>query len=321
MKKNILFFIALLIILLVLFSFLYLIGFMNLLGLRFIPIFSWDNNNELGKIISIVYIIVVSIFLILSITFMIRIIMSLRYDSASLTSMNVDEITVKKNATENFTNTFDKLVESLNKNINTIQNYTEIIDTDLNKIDKAKIEASIQEKIDDIYQNFSHMVNDILLSSTVSELFDKIINWGVDITASKRGSIMVVDKNKELYIYKTIGWDENEAMDIKDIKIPLGSGIAGKVASENKRIFVTNIENYHEFDFKYKDKYNTKSFISMPIMGINKVVAVLNLTESSKSIYSMNDLEILNIITKLSSKIFELIQVKKKISKQGEEYC
>ena len=67
-----------------------------------------------------------------------------------------------------------------------------------------------------------------------------------------------------------------------------------------------------EYKNKYKDKYETKSFISMPIVGTKKVVAVLNLTENKNPLYTMNDLEVLNIITKLSSKIFELIQIKKK---------
>ncbi len=76
---------------------------------------------------------------------------------------------------------------------------------------------------------------------------------------------------------------------------------------------MTNVENYEDFDFKNKDKYKTKSFISMPIFGIKNVVAVLNLTENKDELYSINDLEILNILTGLSSRIYELIQLKKKI--------
>ena len=121
---------------------------------------------------------------------------------------------------------------------------------------------------------------------------------------------MVVDKNKELYIYKTIGWSTEEKAKIKEIRIPLGSGIAGKVASENKRIFVTNNEGY---DFKYKDKYETKSFISLPVFGMHRVVAVLNLTDNQNGFYSISDLESLNIITSIGSKIFELIQMKKRV--------
>jgi putative methionine-R-sulfoxide reductase with GAF domain len=242
-------------------------------------------------------------------------IVALKNENLSLTTMNIDDLSIKKENVESMSTSFEKLVESLNKNINAIKNYTELIDTDLNKVDKTKIEQSFQEAIDSIYQDFSQMFNDISQSSTISELFEKIIYWGVSFSKSKRGSLMVVDKNKELYIYKTIGWSEAEKKKIDEIRIPLGTGIAGKVASENKRIFVTNIENNPEYDYKYKENYQTKSFISMPIVGINKVVAVLNITENRNGLYTMNDMEILNIITKLSSKIFELIQIKKKLLK------
>ncbi len=316
MKKKVAFFVILFIVLLILFSFLYFIGFINFFEIDLLKKINILDFTFMGKPGIIIYISVLSIFFILAVTFMIRMILSLKNEELSLTSMNIDDITIKKENADSFSSTFDKLVESLNKNINVIQNYTEIIDSDINKLDKSKIESNIQEFIDSLYQDFSHMTNDILQSITVSELFEKILYWGVTFSKSKRGSLMIVDKNNELYIYKTIGWSNEEKENIKDMRIPLGTGIAGKVASENKRIFVTNIENYHEHEFKFKEKYETKSFISMPIVGINKVVAVLNLTENKNGLYTMNELEILNIITKLSSKIFEFIQFKKKINRQ-----
>ncbi|MCK4798392.1 MAG: GAF domain-containing protein [Spirochaetes bacterium] len=315
MKKNIVFFILLLVFAIVLFSFLYLIGFLNLFESNFIKNIKLLDFTFLGKSITIIYFVIITIFLIIVIALMIRLIISLKQDNLQLTSMNVDELSIQKNGSEDITNSFDKLVSSLDKNINAIQKYTEVIDNDMDKINHLKIENTIQENIDSLCQDFSQLINDIIQSNTISELFEKILFWGVRFSNSRRGSLMVVDKNKELYIYKTIGWSENEKQRVDDIKIPLGTGIAGKVAAENKRIFVTNIENYEEYDFKYKDKYETKSFISLPIFGTKKVVAVLNLTDNKKGLYTMNDLEIINIITRLSSKIFELIQIKKKMFK------
>ncbi len=318
MTKKIIIFVLLLSIMVLLFLFLYLVGIGNYYEFKFIKSLNWLDFSNLGKdypIIYFLYFITITIFFIIAITIMINMIVALKNENLSLTTMNIDDLSIKKENVESMSTSFEKLVESLNKNINAIKNYTELIDTDLNKVDKTKIEQSFQEAIDSIYQDFSQMFNDISQSSTISELFEKIIYWGVSFSKSKRGSLMVVDKNKELYIYKTIGWSEAEKKKIDEIRIPLGTGIAGKVASENKRIFVTNIENNPEYDYKYKENYQTKSFISMPIVGINKVVAVLNITENRNGLYTMNDMEILNIITKLSSKIFELIQIKKKLLK------
>lgn len=314
MKKRIAFLIVLMIFLFILFAFLYTIGFFNLFETEFIKKVEGLNFTKFGKLFSIFYLLILTIFLILVTAIMYRLVISLKHDNIQLTSLNIDDLSIKEQVDQSIGTSFEKLVSSLDKNIQAIQEYTQTIDTDLKNIDKTKLEETFQENIEKLYQDFSHMINDLIQSTSVSELFEKILYWGVSFSNSKRGSFMIINKSKELYIYKTIGWNNEEKQKINDIRIPLGTSISGKVAAENKRIFVTNIENYEDYDFKYKDHYETKSFISMPIFGIKKVVGVLNLTENKQGLYSINDLEILNIITRLSSKIFELIQIKKKLT-------
>jgi hypothetical protein len=308
-KKNSFVFVILLFVTLVLFASLYLIGILNLIKINFIREFEWLNFNS--QRISVIYLIFVTIFFVLISAIMGRIILSIKDDKSELTAMNIDDFSIQKDAPVNTPYSLDKIINSLNKNLVAIQKFTDIIDGDMEKIDHAKLEDILKERTDSLYQDFTQMINDIVLSSNVSELLEKILFWGVTFSNSKRGSIMVVDKNNMLSIYKAIGWSNKEKP--AEIKIKTGEGIAGKVAAENKRIFVTNIETNSEYDFKFKENYHTKSFISMPVFGIKKVVAVLNLTENKNELYSMNELEMMNIITKLSSKVFELIQYKKKI--------
>jgi signal transduction protein with GAF and PtsI domain len=315
MRKKIYMFVFLLVVIIFLFFILYFIGILNFFEsalIKKIPILDFTSFG-LGKPLVIIYFIAVTIALLVIVSIITAIIASFKEEKIGLTSLNIDEFSIQKDTNKDFSNSYNKLVTSLNKNIEAIQKYTEVIDTDVERIDKIKLENSIREKIESIYQDFSHMIDDIVSVTTVSELFEKVLFWGTSFSNSKRGSLMVVDKNKELYVYKTIGWKEEEKKKIKDIKIPLGEGIAGKVASENKRIYVTDLEDYEDHDFKYKDNYTTRSFISMPILGVKKVVAVLNLTENKNGLLDINDLEIINVITKLASKMFELIQIKKKI--------
>lgn len=315
MKKKKIFFIILLLFIIILFSLLYLIGILNYIEsdlIKKLPLIDFTGFG-LGKSLVIIYLIAITIALLVIVSIISAIIISFKEEKAGLTSVNIDDFSIQKQSNEEFSSSFDKLVSSLNKNIEAIQKYTEVIDSDVERIDKVKLENTIREKIESLYQEFSHMINDIINVTTVTELFEKILFWGVTFSNSKRGSLMVVDKNKELYVFKTIGLGEEEKRKIENIRIPLGEGIAGKVAAENKRIFVTDLEDYENHDFKYKKNYSTNSFISLPIFGVKKVVAVLNLTENKNSIFTMNELEIINVITKLSSKVFELIQIKKKI--------
>jgi len=311
MKGKNIFFILLLTILFGLFLSLYLLGFMNLFltESEFFNKYKW---LEFGKpIISIFYLIILTIFFIVVISIMYRLIISLKQDNIKLASANIDDFSIK--SAKNEGSITDKLNNSIDKNIGSIDYYSKNIDKDIDKAIKFEEDSTFQEKIDNLYLNFSQMSNDILQCSNISELLEKILFWGSGLSHSKRGSIMVVDKSKELYIYKTMGWTSEEKLKVKSIKIPLGSGIAGKVAAENKRIFVTNVENFEGHDFKYKDRYETKSFISLPIYGLNRVIAVLNLTDNQNGYYSTSDLEVLNIITNISSKVFELLQLKKRV--------
>lgn len=312
MRGKTIVFVLLFITIILLFILLYSIGFMNLLmkETEFFNRFKWLDFG--APIISIFYLIFLSIFFIVVIAIMIRLIISLKQDNIRLTTTNIDEFSIKKDTGGSLHSSLNKLSSTINKNINIMDHYSKDIEKNIDKIEKIEEDMSLQEKIDSIYQNFSQMINDIIESLSVSELFEKLLFWGANLSHSRRGSVMIVDKNKELYIYKTIGWTTEEKENIKNIRIPLGEGISGKVASENKRIFVTNIENYEGYDFKYKDKYETKSFISLPIFGMHRVVAVLNLTDNKNGFYSISDLESLNIITSIGSKIFELIQIKKR---------
>lgn len=300
-------------LIILIFGLLYIIGFLNYFNSKYIKNIKILDFTFLPKFIAVLYLVILTVVLVLAAVIIFKMIISLKSESDQLTAIDIDDYSVGQDNKEKLAESYNKLVDTIDKKLTAIKKYTEIIDDDLGKIDKANYDTAMEKTIESVLQTFSHMIKDIIQSATISELFDRIIFWGVSLSNSKRGSIMIVNKEKELYIYKTIGWNEDEIKKFGDVKIPLGQGISGKVASENKRIFVTNVENYEDFDFKNKDKYKTKSFISMPISGIKNVVAVLNLTENKDELYSINDLEILNILTGLSSRIYELIQLKKKI--------
>lgn len=301
----------------ILLGFLYIIGFLNYFDSTYLKKIQFFDLSFLPKYVTIGYIFVLTFFLFLLFILIFKMIKSSKDEANTLTALDVDEysLDVEKNK-DDVAEVYNKLIDSLDKKISSIKKYAEIIDGDIEKIDKVNYELMLQKSIESIYQNFSHMITDIISATSVSELFDKVIYWASTLSNSQRGSLMLVDKDRQLYIYKTVGWDSDEFKKYGSTKIPLGVGISGKVASENKRIFVTNIENYDEFDFKNRYKYKTKSFISMPIFGIKNVIAVLNLTENKEGLYTINELEIVNILTKVTSKVFEMIQLKKRLGEK-----
>ena len=83
----------------------------------------------MGKSLVIIYLIAITIALLVIISIISAIIISFKEEKASLTSVNIDDFSIQKQTNEEFSSSFDKLVSSLNKNIEAIQKYTEVIDS------------------------------------------------------------------------------------------------------------------------------------------------------------------------------------------------
>ncbi|MBP5707274.1 MAG: GAF domain-containing protein, partial [Spirochaetales bacterium] len=306
---RMIFIVSLLVLMFALFFALYFLGFANLFmsGSNFFVKHKW---LDFGKpIIAVFYLIILSIFFIVVVSIMFRLVLSIKNDAVvQYNTVNAAHLD------ENHTTTEPVSAHTiLSEKPELIHEVPPAIETTLAEPIPATIdESEVQSRIDNVYQNISQMAGEILQCIDISELFEKILFWGAGLSHSKRASIMVVDKNKTLSIYKTMGWSIEEKQKIKDIKLRIGEGIAGKVASDNKRIFVTNIDNYEGYAFPNKLRYKTKSFISLPIYGMHRVVAVLNLTDNKNGYYTVSDLEGLTIMAGIASKLFELIQYKKK---------
>jgi diguanylate cyclase (GGDEF)-like protein len=67
----------------------------------------------------------------------------------------------------------------------------------------------------------------------------------------------------------------------REIRIPKGVGIAGKVAEMGEPILVENIEDDPRIGKKNQSKYKTSSFVSVPLKIGNRVVGVMNFTDKA----------------------------------------
>jgi hypothetical protein len=303
MKYRYLYFFFLFTIILLLFGFLYFLGIMNLFMKEsvFFEKFRW---LDFGKpVITIFYMTVLSIFFIIITSIMVRIIISLRQDSARKTidDVNLDKpgkLSLKRKPEKSGVNdSDDEFYDNMEKMID-IEN-------------RIAEEANLNDRINELYNEFYQINKKLCECENITDLFDNTLSLAMIFSNCRKGSLMVVDKNNEIYIYKISGWENPEKF--MDIKINVGEKITGAVAERNKIIFIENIDATLEFEFPNKNEYETKSFISLPIFGLNRVVAVLNLTDNKKGSFNNNEVKLLESIARLSSKTFELIQVRKKL--------
>lgn len=111
-----------------------------------------------------------------------------------------------------------------------------------------------------------------------------------------RASFMFIDeKTGELFIKAAQGLSPAAL----GVRTRLGEGFGGRVAKEGKPLLVRDIEA--EFPGLEKDRarYNTKSFIIVPVRIKESIIGVISLTDKNDlSAFNEADLKILNIISR-----------------------
>jgi transcriptional regulator with GAF, ATPase, and Fis domain len=288
------------IILLSLFSFLFFLGIVNLWFPQH-PFLEKNNFLYFGNaIIAFFYLIFLSIFFIVFSSIMIKIILSEfsikeKKEIRKLQEEAVieKEIIIKENEKK-------EQQESENKSFSVDDNQR------INEYD-----------IDEIYMRFSTMIEDIVQSVTYTEVFEKLIFWGSELTFSKKCSIMLYNKNNDLYIYKIKGWDQTEKIKFKELVLDT-QNICYQAAESKKRLFVENIDNFNGYNFKFSNQYQSKSFVSYPILVNSNVIGVVNFTDHKNSVYRIYNLEAAGVMIRVASLTLELIQLMKKNNKLEE---
>lgn len=136
-----------------------------------------------------------------------------------------------------------------------------------------------------------------LLNSTLdlTELLELILKIARTEVKADRGSVFLVDhKRSELWSIVASGLDHQE------IRVPLGEGVAGRVAKTGEIINVEDASTLDFFDPRFDQKFNyrTKSLLSLPIRHHSgHIVGVIQLLNSQDGSFSPADVDFLSRLT------------------------
>ena len=81
----------------------------------------------------------------------------------------------------------------------------------------------------------------------------------------------------------------------KKMKSKPGEGIAGRVFLDGEPLLVNKASDREEFDAR--DKYKSKSYVSLPIYKGRNIIGVLNLTEKEEGLYSKGEIDLLKFVS------------------------
>lgn len=164
-----------------------------------------------------------------------------------------------------------------------------------------------------------------LLTSTLNlnEILEMIMTRISQHIKAENWSLFLKDeKTDELYFEVVVGIDKEQ---VKDIRIPLGKGIAGEVAQTGKPIYTADAENDPRVFKKVDDKtgFTTKSIICMPLKihgNILGVIEIINIEDIKN--FTENKLPYLSILCDYAAIAIENSQYMSKIQRMSiiDEY-
>jgi diguanylate cyclase (GGDEF)-like protein len=117
-------------------------------------------------------------------------------------------------------------------------------------------------------------------------------------------SLMLLDDERRvLTIHKAIGLPEGVA---ETVRIPLGTGIAGRVAASGKAVLIRDLDKELSDAPRNRGHYRTRSLLSVPLVYRCQTIGVLNVNnKKGDDIFSAGDL---NLLTLLANQVAIAIQ-------------
>lgn len=173
-------------------------------------------------------------------------------------------------------------IKNLNYQINSAEEKIQVRTTDIDNL--IIMLASIHE--------FGIEATELLSKEDLSQA---VVDTACNLIHSDMCSLMLINSDNELYIVASKGLSKQ----VKETtRLNIGEGIAGRVVSGGKYIFVEDIETDIRFlRANDNERYSSKSFISVPLKVKNKVIGVLNINSpKDKKHFDDRDLKLLTIL-------------------------
>src|SRR5262249_32635818 len=113
----------------------------------------------------------------------------------------------------------------------------------------------------------------------IKEVLQLVLHRAMTAVQSRIGSIMLLDDpTQTLRIAAAEGLEDTIVV---GTTVRVGEGIAGKVIQTGEPVLVEDVEHDKRFNKTNDPKYDTSSFICMPLRAQERIIGVLNLSKKS----------------------------------------
>jgi HD-GYP domain-containing protein (c-di-GMP phosphodiesterase class II) len=170
-------------------------------------------------------------------------------------------------------------------------------------------ENYVKAKIIDVLKDLSE-INDIQV------IISKLTKVVKDLLGVEASSILMKDeKTNELYFRQV---DSEKGDIIKEFRIPIGKGIAGKVALMAKPMVVNDVSSSSDFFSAVDEKsgFKTREILAIPIRSLNRLIGVVEaINKANFTKFDFSDAIILDTIADVSGVILVTADLYEKLER------
>jgi diguanylate cyclase (GGDEF)-like protein len=175
-----------------------------------------------------------------------------------------------------------------------------------------------QNSKSDLLTALHEIVDSYNLTVDSDELFSRVLEIAVAVTGAEGGSLMLLDHGaRELRV--RVATDVEPELWPK-IRVPLGHGIAGRVAADGRPLRLRGKADRQAFQIVH-ERLDVESAISVPLIFEGRVLGVLNLHHSTQAdAFSDESLEFAERLAHLDAQIIAQSQEHEALRSQAARY-
>jgi signal transduction histidine kinase/HD-GYP domain-containing protein (c-di-GMP phosphodiesterase class II) len=118
------------------------------------------------------------------------------------------------------------------------------------------------------------VLGDLVHRPEFTHLMKLLVRMVADYMDCKIVSVMLLSADrKQLFVQVAYGLEEEI---VRDARVPVGEGIAGRVVASGRPMLIENVEDIDGFSGPNNPQYETSSLISVPLMMNDQVVGAVN---------------------------------------------
>lgn len=175
-----------------------------------------------------------------------------------------------------------------------------------------------QDRKAELLQALAEIVESVDLAIDSDELFQRMLDIAVGSTGAEGGSLMLLEEESQELRIRVAHGVEKELW--PKIRVPLGEGIAGRVAADARSLLLRGRADTTKFQI-VRGRADVESALCVPLVVKGRVLGVLNLHHSTMGdAFDEDDLSFLEQLATLDAQIIDRAQEHESLRNQAARF-